>query len=119
MTNMKESIMYCQKYKTTTYNSSLGEWFYTHFMNHPKSSQMYDYNREIYKVKVKEREIQEKDYPDYWGWWNNKEDRFKYVFPTRGILGMVFPYAMELYVKRGDGKDYNVIIEEVEIISNV
>lgn len=111
---MKESIMYCQRYETTQYNKSLGEWFYTHFMNHPKSTQLYDENHEVYKVKV--RELKEGDESSYWGWWDNESNRFKYVHPTRDILSMVFPYAMESYVERGDGKDYNVIIEEIEII---
>lgn len=28
---------------------------------------------------------------------------------------MCFPYSMESYVEKGEGKDYNVIIEEIEI----
>lgn len=111
---MKESIMHCQKYETTQYNKSLGDWFYTHFMIHPEVSRLYSPERDVYKVTV--RELKEGEESLYWGWWDNETNRFEHVHPTRGILSMVFPYAMELYVERGDGKDYNVIIEEIEII---
>lgn len=112
---MKESIIYCQRYETTQYNKSLGDWFYTHFLPHPEVSRLCDPERKVYKVLV--RELKEGEESLYWGWWENKTDKFEHVHPTKGILSMVFPYAMELYEKEGRGKAFNVIIEELGIIT--
>lgn len=111
---MKKTIMYCQKYETTQYNYSLGEYWYTHFMPHPEVSRLYDRKIEVYKVVV--RELKEGEKSLYWGWWENKTNKFEHVYPTKGILSMVFPYAMEIYEKEGRGKAINVIIEEIKIM---
>ena len=111
---MRESIMYCQKYETTQYNNSMGDYWYTHFMSHPEVCRLFDESHEVYKVIV--RELKKGEESIYWGWWENKTNQFEHVHPTKGILSMVFPYAMELYEKEGKGKALNVIIEELKIM---
>lgn len=112
---MKESIMYCQKYKNTKFTNYPDGYFYTHFINHPETCRLYDESKEVYKVKV--RELKEGEKSIYWGWWDNESNRFEHVHPTKGILSIVFPYSMKLYEEKGEGKAYNVIIEEIRIIN--
>lgn len=112
---MMESIMYCQKYKTSEYNHSFGKYWYTHFMPHPEVSRMCDPEKDVYEVKV--REVQEGEASSYWAWWDNEDQKFVFVHPTRDILTIVFPYPIESYVEKGEGKDYNVIIIELRIIT--
>lgn len=109
---MKETIMYCHKYDSSRHNNS----FYTHFFSHPKTTQICNSKKNVYKVKVRELKSGEKS--DYWGWWDNEDNSFIFVNPSKGILRMNFAYSMEEHVERGQGKDYNVMIEEIGMIRN-
>jgi len=110
---MKETIMYCHRYKTREYDKFLMDYYYTHFFSHPKTTQICDSKENVYKVKV--RELKNGEESIYWGWWDNKRNAFVFVHPTRDILSICFPHSIESYIEKGKGKDYNVMIEEIEI----
>jgi len=108
--------MYCHKQKTSEYNNSIGDFWYRDVCTHPFQTHLHDEKLDVYKVRV--RELKENEKSSYWAWWENKENKFIFVHPTKGILSICFPYSMELYEKKGDGKAYNVIIEELEILDS-
>lgn len=56
---MKETIMYCHKYKYFEHNNS----FYADFFLHSETTQMCDNKMDVYKVKVRElKNGEESDY---------------------------------------------------------
>jgi len=55
--------------------------------------------------------------PDsYWGWYDAKDDRFEYVYPSRGQVNMCFPYGPQVEENLGRGK---VLPVNVKIIRKV
>jgi len=104
--------MYC--HKRASEKEECGFWFNDIF-GHPKSTQVCDGTLLIFKIRV--RELKEGETSTYWGWWDNKENKFTLVHITRGILSMCFPYELKWYVEKGSGQDYNVMLEILEEIN--
>lgn len=48
--------------------------------------------------------------PDYWGWYDYKEQKFTLIFPKRFLLDMCFPYLIAWEEKWGTGKAYRLQI---------
>lgn len=50
------------------------------------------------------------DKPDYWGWFDNKEQSFIHIYPKYFLLNMCFPYGMDAEEERCYGKAYRLNI---------
>jgi len=112
---MKETIMYCHKRKTKEFMGIEDEFWYNDFCNHPKTTKLYAKDLDVYRVRV--REMQDSEESLYWGFWVNDSNQFEYVYLHRDMLGICFPYGIEAEVKHGHGKDCNVIIEEIKVMT--
>ena len=96
-------------HKCQTYQGK--EEFYCRFWRTPelvkRATSKKDY---IYKLKVTPSDD---DPPSYWGWWDNKNDRFKWVYKTRASLVMTFPNIYESE-RLGYGNAMGVEVEELD-----
>jgi hypothetical protein len=112
---MKESILYCHKREATHNRETVGaDHWYGDCMTVPQSVKFYDRNLPIYELRV--REVQDDEKSSYWAWWDNNKDQFTMLHYHRDLLSINFAYGIEPEVKRGKGKDYNVMIEELREI---
>lgn len=101
---MKQSKMYCGK----DINQKVSYW---HFYHNPLSVKVCGHKKnEIIEVLVQESEESSEC---YWGWWDNKEQKFNFVYPKKCLVTMCFPYSIEVYENRGDGKLLPVKILEI------
>jgi len=57
------------------------------------------------------RDLCEGEVGDYWAWWDTKKGRFDYVFPSRSLVDMCFPYGAKIETERGNGEIVNVFVE--------
>ena len=49
---------------------------------------------------------------DYWAWVDFARPlRYAYVFPSRGLLDICFPYGMSAAERRGSGRPVRVVVE--------
>lgn len=51
--------------------------------------------------------------PDYWAWWDERDQRFSLIWSKYFLLNMCFPYGMEIEEKAGKGKAYRVHVKEI------
>lgn len=52
--------------------------------------------------------------PDYWAWWDNKEQRFSIIWAKHFLLEMCFPYGIKAEEDRDFGKAYRVNVKPVK-----
>jgi hypothetical protein len=45
---------------------------------------------------------------DYWGWYDNEENKFTLIWHQRFLLDMCFPYGMKVEELRNRGKAYRL-----------
>ena len=94
--------------------------YYQHFGIREISACLYgDDPKDIVKVKLKiseDQSVPKHDAQilsaDYWGWWDNKKNRFTLIYAKRFLLEMCFP-NMDISEERGQGKAYRLEIVEI------
>jgi hypothetical protein len=91
----RETILYCQQ--LTRHDGTL---WYAHFSPHPKVTALYG-PHPILKTQV--AEIHTETLNSYWGWWNNKEQTFTHVYPTKDLVSMCLPYGAKAHQEIGEG----------------
>jgi hypothetical protein len=52
----------------------------------------------------------------YWGWWDNEERKWLFIYPARNMVVMCFPYPIDAYEKKGIGRLYRLDIVNEEKI---
>ena len=57
------------------------------------------------------RDLHEGEVGDYWAWWDAKKARFDFVFPSRSLVDMCFPYGSKIETEKGNGEIVNVFVE--------
>ena len=59
------------------------------------------------------------DTPDsYWGWWDNKDERFTIVFARKLLVEICFPYGSKAEEDRGRGKLLPVNVEVIRKVED-
>ena len=94
---------------------------FVHFGIHETTAKLYGHEpEEIVKVKLEVSDNQEVPpandtsmVEDYWGWYDNKKQRFTLVYAKRFLLNMCFPYGIEATEKTGEGKAYRLKITKI------
>jgi len=105
MNNKKISKMFCAK----DINKQVLYW---DFYSNAFCVKMCGYNKDsIIEVTVQESNESPKC---YWGWWDSKRQEFVFVYPQKFLVEMCFPYAIEGYEERGEGK-----LVPVEILEHI
>lgn len=98
----------------------LNKTYYHHFGINEMSASLYGNKvAEIENLKMKMSDNQEppaknsnidSTKPDYWGWYDNEEQKFLLIFPAYFMLNMCFPYGMKVEEEAGKGKAYRLEI---------
>lgn len=90
---------------------------YYHFGIHPITASLYGNDpSEIQTIQMKISDNQEKadsnehlaNEPDYWGWYDIKDESFSFIFPKYFLLNMCFPAGIKATEERGQGKAYRL-----------
>ena len=88
---------------------------YYHFGIHPNLASIYgDKPEDIVSLEMIPAENQELPADeiqmevDYWGWYDERQQRFTLIFPKRFLLNMCFPYGMKAEEDLGRGKSYRL-----------
>ena len=96
---------------------------YRHFGIHPKTASLYGHSAsEIVEVTMRLSEDQEvpkhltgpkaPPNPDYWGWFDNEDGSFTFIWSAYFLLEMCFTYGMKAEENRGRGKAYRLEVVE-------
>lgn len=90
---------------------------FKHFGINDFSVDMYGYKKnDIVFLIMKVSDNQEKPVddrnkePDYWGYYDNEDNKFTLIYPKYFLLDMCFPYGIESNEKRKQGKAYRLEI---------
>jgi len=89
---------------------------YNHFGIHPSLASMYGVKvKDIVELQMRVSadqitpdEISTK--ADYWGWYDNEDQRFSMIYPKRFLLEMCFPYGIKACEDQNQGKAYRLEI---------
>jgi len=104
---MHSTVMFCSEE-----TSHKGEKYFFHFFPNAFCVNLCESDGPTLKVEVSETT----ETPDsYWGWWDEKDQEFCHVYPKKFMVEMCFPYAVELYEKRGDGELLPVSIKVLTV----
>lgn len=100
--------MYCYKEEGKKFLHT-----YTCFFPHPKTVELNRLGFPIIAVDVVEAPDDARDEDCYWGWWENKDQQYWFVFAWRGGVDMCFTYGSDAEEKRGRGKVLRVLVKEI------
>jgi hypothetical protein len=111
--------------KPAVHTAVQGEKCFEHFGISPVSASLYGHKEEeIIKVEVSVAEDQTEalppqndpkiNEPDYWGWWDAKQEKFSLIWSKYFLLNMCFPYGMKVEEEAGKGKAYRVNVKKIE-----
>lgn len=64
------------------------------------------------------RDLHEGETSTYWAWWDAQEKRFDFVYTSRSLVEMCFPYGSKVEVERGNGEIVNVFAASQNETSN-
>jgi len=67
----------------------------------------------IYQVKI--REVRKGEISQYWGWFDNEDEEYSMIWPSKIQMKMCFPYGPEAEESRGAGRQVNLVVEEVGV----
>lgn len=65
-------------------------------------------------LQVNVTEATEDDQEVYYAWWEEKDQRFIFVYPTYLTVSMCFAYGPEPEIVKGRGNIYRVTIQHIE-----
>ncbi len=65
----------------------------------------------VYKFAV--RDLREGEVSDYWAWWNKEKSHFQFVYPSKMLVEVCFPYALDTPQAKERGELTNVVVELV------
>ena len=51
---------------------------------------------------------------DYWGWYEDRDEKFLMLYPQKFLLKMCFMYGMKVEEEKGKGKAYRLEVVETE-----
>jgi hypothetical protein len=75
--------------KTTVLHASdYPEQGLAHFYKHPQVVRMANNRYPVHKVEVSEADPEGHD--GYWAWWDNEDEKFKYIYKSRAAVGLCF-----------------------------
>lgn len=83
---------------------------FTSFFPNPWGVREYGHKR-IWELVVREPNAGET--PDYWSWWDEKEQRFEFTWAAEFLLEMCFTYGTKAEEERGRGKKMRTVVEVV------
>lgn len=103
-------------FSTTATLNERGD-FYQHFDIHPKLASIYgDKPEDIVGIIMKisdNQEIPPHDKSmnvDYWGWYDNRTEKFSMIYAKHFLLEMCFPYGIKASEEKEQGKAYRLEI---------
>lgn len=82
---MKQTKLFCEKDKTR----------YINFFSKIIQVKMCGANEEDI-IRVNVREVNNNENPTHYGWWDNKDNMFYFIYETKAIVSMCFPYGYEI-----------------------
>ncbi len=85
---------------------------YWHEGGSVKFLELYDKKCQIDFVKISE---DNSGNPKYFAWWDNETESFMYVWPSKGLVSMCFPYGSKAQEDLGKGVLLGVTIEKLKI----
>lgn len=95
----KPTKLYCHK----AAKHGGGEYL-AHFHGHPRTVALYFEKPEPIFVVLVSEGIEEQNGIQYWAWWNEKDQVFEMVYPSKGVVNMCFPYGAKAEEECGRGK---------------
>jgi len=92
--------------------------YFDHFGIHKKTASLYGNKvEEIVDVSIEIADNQELPVNDldvdYWGWWDEDEQKFTLVYAARFLLNMCFPAGIKVTEESGKGKAYRVNVKKL------
>lgn len=104
--------MYCHKYPSERRKE--GFYYFNFYVS--KLSTRVSSTKEEPVLEVEVTELVEPTEDCYWAWWETKDDRFVFCWPSRIQLEMCFPYGSKPAVDRWDGHFLPVRITEKRVV---
>lgn len=104
----KQTVMFCIKQEKMREN-------YVPYMDFYPSAEVIKICFGVVSVKVLVKEGEGKlAGHQYYGWWDNKDNKFHHVYYHKDLVNMCFPYGTKILEERGDGKLLPVTVAEVK-----
>lgn len=80
------------------------------FAHDEQVAKLYYFDKPIERVVV--RDLREGESSEYWAWWDAKKGQFDFVFLSREMVAMCFPYGPDIETEKGNGEIGNVMVEK-------
>jgi hypothetical protein len=99
----RQTTLYCHELPR---HDGTGTW-YAHFFPNPNVTRLCG-PEPVVKALVSSSD----ESPDcYWGWWDNADQAFHYVYPRKCLVEICFPYGTKAEAELGRGELMPVRIE--------